>query len=88
MANPVILVTVIFLAVAAIAGLVIYLLSPARQKFLSEDTPVNDSRVSGQWAGGDDTSAHHLSAPHNVIHHDFGSHAGGHGGLDGGGHGG
>jgi len=88
MASPVILVTVIFLTVAAIAGLVIYLLSPARQKFLSEDAPLNDSRISGQWAGGDDTPTHHLSAPHNVIHHDFGSHAGGHGGLDGGGHGG
>lgn len=77
MANPVILVTVIFLTVAAIAGLVIYLLSTARQKLLSEDAPVNDSRVSGQWAGDVDTPTHH----HNVIHHDFG----GHGGMDGGG---
>ena len=84
MADPVLLVVVIFLTVAGIAGLVIYLLSPSREKFLSEDAPLNDSRISGQWAGADDTPTHHLpphhSPPHsNVIHHDFG------GGPDGGG---
>jgi hypothetical protein len=83
MTDPVLLVIVIFLTVAAIAGLVIYLLSPAREKFLGEDVPVNDSRISGQWAGGDDTPTHHLPSPHdNVVHHDFGGHSGG---VDGGG---
>jgi hypothetical protein len=82
MTDPILLVIVIFLTVAAIAGLVIYLLSPAREKFLSEEAPVNDSRISAQWAGGDDTPAHHLPSSHgNVVHHDFG----GHGGVDGGG---
>jgi len=76
MADPVLLVVVIFLTVAGIAGLVIYLLSPAREKFLSDDAPVNDSRISGQWAGGDDTPSHHL----HIVHHN-----GGHGGFDGGG---
>ena len=85
MGDPVLVVVVIFLTVAGIAGLVIYLLSPAREKFLSEDAPVNDSRISGQWAGGDDTPSHHLSSHHNVVHHNFGGHPGGHGGLDGGG---
>jgi hypothetical protein len=83
MTDPILLVVVIFLTAAGIAGLVIYLLSPAREKFLNEDAPVNDSRISGQWAGGDDTPTHHLSSPqHNVIHHDFGGHSGG---VDGGG---
>jgi hypothetical protein len=78
MADPVLLVVVIFLTVAGIAGLVIYLLSPSREKFLNEDTPVNDSRISGQWAGADDTPTHHLPSHHsNVIHHDFGGHDGG-----------
>lgn len=86
MASPLILVVVIFLTVAGIAGLVIYLLSPAREKLLNDDPAVNDSRISGQWAGGqgaggDDTPTHHLSPPHdNVIHHDFGGHSGGHSG--------
>ena len=80
MADPVLLVVVIFLTLAGIAGLVIYLLSPSREKFLSEDAPLNDSRISGQWAGADDTPTHHLPPHHsNVIHHDFG------GGPDGGG---
>jgi hypothetical protein len=81
MTDPVLLVVVIFLTVAGIAGLVIYLLSPTREKFLSA---VNDSRISGQWAGGDDTPTHHLPSHHNVIHHDFGGHGHG-GGFDGGG---
>jgi hypothetical protein len=81
MASPVILVVVVFLTVAGIAGLVIYLLSPSREKFLREDAPLNDSRISGQWAGGDGTPTHHLSPPHhNVIHHDFGGHSGADGG--------
>ncbi len=83
MASPVVLVVVIFLTIAGIAGLVIYLLSPGREKLLSDDPPVNDSRISGQWAGGDDTPTHHLSAHDNVIHHDFGGHSGG---IDSGGH--
>ncbi len=78
MASPLILVVVVFLTVAAIAGLVLYLLSPGREKLLSDDTPVNDQRVNGQWAGADDTPAHHLRTHHlNVIHHDFGGHSGG-----------
>jgi hypothetical protein len=86
MASPVILVVVIFLTVAGIAGLVIYLLSPGRERLLSDDDPpVNDTRISGQWAGGqgaggDDTPTHHLSSHHNVIHHDFGGHSSGDGG--------
>jgi len=75
--DPVLLVVVIFLTVAGIAGLVIYLLSPAREKLLSDDPPINDSRISGQWAGGDDTPTHHLAHHDNVIHHDFGGHGGG-----------
>jgi hypothetical protein len=83
MTDPVLLVVVIFLTVAGIAGLVIYLLSPAREKLLSDDPPINDSRISGQWAGGqgaggDDTPTHHLAHHDNVIHHDFGGHGGGH----------
>ncbi len=73
MTDPILVVVVIFLTVAGIAGLVIYLLSPAREKFLNEETPVNDSRVSGQWAGGDDAG--------NVVHHDFGGHSGSDGGT-------
>jgi len=75
--DPVLLVVVIFLTVAGIAGLVIYLLSPGREKLLSDDPPINDSRISGQWAGGDDTPTHHLAHHDNVIHHDFGGHGGG-----------
>jgi hypothetical protein len=59
MTDPVLLVIVIFLTVAAIAGLVIYLLSPAREKFLSDEPAVNDSRISSQWTGGLDAPSQH-----------------------------
>lgn len=78
MADPFLLVVVVFLAVAGAGGLVVYLLSPAREKFLSDDPladpAINDSRISSQWAG--DTlpiSHHHAGTPF-------------HGGFDGSGH--
>jgi hypothetical protein len=83
MGDPTLLVIVILLAIAGIAGTVILLLMPAREKLLNDEPAVNDARVSGQWAGGLDTPTHHLpSHQDNVIHHDFGGHGGG---FDGGG---
>ncbi len=79
MGDPTLVVIVILLAIAGIAGTVILFLMPAREKLLNDDPAVNDSRISGQWAGGNDTPTHHQ----NVVHHDFG----GHGGMDGGGSG-
>ena len=76
MGDPTLLVIVILLAIAGIGMTVILLLTPAREKLLNDEPAVNDSRVSGQWAGGG-TPTHH----DNVIHHDFG----GHGGIDAGG---
>ena len=73
MGDPTLLVIVILLAIAGIAGTVILLLMPAREKILTDETAVNDDRASGQWAGGLDAPAHHPpSAQDNVIHHDFG----------------
>ncbi|MEI6201628.1 MAG: hypothetical protein WCP68_06735 [Enhydrobacter sp.] len=73
MGDPTLVVIVILLAVAGIAGTVILLLMPARERILNDEPAVNDARVSGQWAGGLDAPAHHLPSPHdNVIHHDFG----------------
>lgn len=87
MGDPTLLVIVILLAIAGIGVTVILLLMPAREKILNDEPAVNDSRVSGQWAGSDGMPTHHLSPPdNNVIHHDFGGHSGGHGGFDGGGH--
>ncbi len=81
MGDPTLLVIVILLAIAGIGITVILLLMPAREKLLNDDPAVNDSRISGQWAGGSDTPTHH----HNVVHHDFGGHSGSHGGgFDGG----
>ena len=74
MGDPTLMVIVILLTVAGIAGAVIMLLSPARAKILNDEPAVNDSRVSSQWAGGDDAPTHPLpSHQDNVIHHDFGS---------------
>ena len=77
MTDPTLLVIVILLAIAGIGGTVILMLMPAREKILNDEPAINDSRVSGQWAGGDGTPTHH----HNVIHHDFGGHDGGGGPL-------
>ena len=56
-----------------IAATVIVFLSPAREKLLNDEPAENESRMSSQWAGGIDTTAHHLpSHQDNVIHHDFG----------------
>ena len=83
MGDPTLAVIVILLTIAGIAGTVILLLMPAREKLLSDDPAVNDSRISGQWAGGDGTPPHPLPPHHdNVVHHDFGGHGGG---IDGGG---
>ena len=77
MGDPTLMVVVILLAIAGIAGTVILLLMPARERLLNDEPAVNDDRVSGQWAGGLDAPAHHLpSHQDNVIHHDFGGHAG------------
>jgi hypothetical protein len=78
--DPTLVVIVILLAIAGIAGTVILFLMPAREKLLNDDPAANDSRISGQWAGGNDTPTHHQ----NLIHHDFGGHSSGHGGVDGG----
>ena len=73
MDDPTLAVIVILLAVAGIAGTVIVFLAPAREKLLNDEPAENESRVSSQWAGGIDSSAHHLpSHQDNVIHHDFG----------------
>ena len=73
MGDPTLLVIVILLAIAGIGVTVILLLMPAREKLLNDDPVINDSRVSGQWAGGDGTPTHHLPSHHdNVVHHDFG----------------
>jgi hypothetical protein len=73
MADPTLLVIVILLAIAGIAGTVILLLMPARERILNDEPAANDSRVSSQWAGGADVPAHHLPSPQdNVVHHDFG----------------
>jgi hypothetical protein len=76
--DPTLLVIVILLTIAGIAGTVILLLMPAREKLLNDEPAENDTRVSGQWAGGLDTPGPHPlpSAQDNVIHHDFGGHAG------------
>jgi hypothetical protein len=72
MANPLILVVVVFLTIAGIAGLVIYMLRPAREEFLKEDA-VNDSRISSQWAGGADSgNVVNLDGTHHIGHHDGG----------------
>ena len=76
MGDPTLLVVVILLAIAGIAGTVILLLMPAREKILNDEPAVNDARVSGQWAGGLDAPTHQLPSHDNVIHHDFGGHAG------------
>ena len=84
MGDPTLMVVVILLAIAGIAGTVILLLMPARERILNDEPAVNDERVSSQWAGGLDSPGHQVPASHdNVIHHNFGGH-----GLDGGGHGG
>jgi hypothetical protein len=76
--DPTLAVIVILLTVAGIAATVIVFLSPAREKLLNDEPPENESRVSGQWAGGLDAPTHHLPSPQdNVIHHDFGGHDGG-----------
>ena len=72
MGDPTLLVIVILLAVAGIAGTVILLLMPARERILNDEPAINDARVSGQWAGGLDAPAHLPSPQDNVIHHDFG----------------
>ena len=59
MGDPILVVVVIFLTVAGIAGLVIYLLSPAREKLLNDEPAVNDSRISSQWSGGLDAPSQH-----------------------------
>lgn len=78
MYDPTLLVIVILLTIAGIAGTVILLLMPAREKLLRDEPAENDARVSGQWAGGLDAPGHHaLPSPQdNVIHYDFGGHAG------------
>ena len=74
MGDPGLAVIVILLAIAGIAGTVILLLMPAREKLVNDDPAVNDSRVSSQWAGGADVPTHPLPSHHdNIIHHDFGS---------------
>ena len=73
MGDPTLLVIVILLAIAGIAGTVILLLMPAREKILNDEPAENEARVSSQWAGGLDAPTHHLPSPHdNVVHHDFG----------------
>jgi len=73
MGDPTLLVIVILLAIAGIAGTVILLLMPAREKLLNDEPAVNDARVSSQWAGGLDAPTHPVPSPQdNVIHHDFG----------------
>jgi hypothetical protein len=80
-ANPLLVAVLLLLVVAGIAGMVIVLLLPAREKILNDEPAENDARISSQWAGGDDTPTHSLPSHHdNVVHHDFGGHAGGHGG--------
>ena len=65
--------TLLVLAIAGIAGTVILLLMPARERILNDEPAVNDARVSSQWAGGADVPAHPLPSPQdNVVHHDFG----------------
>jgi hypothetical protein len=77
MGDPTLMVVVILLAIAGIAGTVILLLMPARERILNDEPAVNDERVSSQWAGGLDAPTHHLpSHQDNVIHHDFGGHVG------------
>ncbi len=71
MPNPFLLVVFALLTVAGIAGLVIYLLRPAKEEIPPADA-LNDSRISGQWAGGDAPIHQHPAQQHNVIHHDFG----------------
>ena len=51
MANPFLLVVVILLSVAGIAVLVLFMLRPTKEELVKDD-PINDSRVSSQWAGG------------------------------------
>ena len=73
MGDPTLLVIVILLAIAGIAGTVILLLMPAREKILNDEPAMNDARVSGQWAGDLDTPTHHLPSSYdNIVHHDFG----------------
>ena len=73
MGDPTLAVIVILLAIAGIAGTVILLLTPARERILNDDPAVNDARASGQWAGSLDTPTHPVPSPQdNVIHHDFG----------------
>ncbi len=68
MGDPTLVVIVILLVIAGIAGTVILFLMPAREKLLNDEPAANNSRISGQWAGGVDAPAHH----DNVVHHDFG----------------
>ena len=73
MGDPTLLVIVILLAIAGIAGTVILLLMPARERILNDEPAANDSRVSSQWAGGADVPTHPLpSHQDSLIHHDFG----------------
>ena len=51
MANPFLLVVIILLSIAGIAGLVLFMLRPTKEELVKEDA-VNDQRVSSQWAGG------------------------------------
>ena len=75
MHDPTLLVIVILLTIAGIAGTVILLLMPAREKLLKDEPAENDARVSGQWAGSLDAPTHHFARPQdNVVHHDFGGH--------------
>lgn len=79
MTDPTLLVIVILLAIAGIAGTVILLLMPAREKILNDEPAENDARVSSHWAGAD--QPYHDTGNVHYLHHDAG-HGGGH---DGGG---
>jgi hypothetical protein len=80
MANPALVAVLLLLVVAGIAGMVIFLLLPARQKILNDEPADNDSRISAQWAGAD--QPHHYTDNVHYLGHDA-SHGGG--GHDGGG---